>query len=364
MPSTFVIAEAGVNHNGNVDMALRLVDAAAEAGADAVKFQTFRADEVATGDAPKADYQTAATGGGESQAHMLRRLELPRDAYGVLKNHAEAAGLVFLSTPFDVDSLAFLTDGLGLGIIKLPSGEIVNGPLLLATARTGRRIILSTGMSTLDEVRDALSVIAFGYAGEGAPSKAAFRAAFESTTGRAALKENVSLLQCTSEYPAPAADANLKAMDTLRDTFGLAVGLSDHTEGIAVAAAAVARGAAIIEKHFTLDRGLPGPDHRASLEPAELKDMVGAIRVVEVALGDGVKAPRPSELGNRVIARRSLVALRPVAKGEPFTEQNLGAKRPGGGVSPMDYWEWLGKPCPITCDADRLLILDSQDDQS
>ncbi len=343
----YVIAEAGVNHNGKPELALKLVDTAAEAGADAVKFQTFRADSVATEDAPKAAYQSTTTDTGEFQLALLRRLELSHDVYFDLMARCRKKGIDFLSTPFDTESLRFLAEDLGLETIKLGSGEVTNGPLLLSAARTGRRLILSTGMSSLDEVEAALGVLAFGYIGtEEVPSHEAFREAFALKAGRRALLERVTLLHCTTEYPAPAAEANLRAMDTLAGAFGLPVGLSDHTGGWVVAVAAAARGAGVIEKHFTLDCSLPGPDHKASLEPDGLAEMIAAIRTVEVALGDGAKVPTPSESCNLDVVRRSLVALRPINQGDGFTEANLGAKRPGGGISPMDYWDWLGRPAP------------------
>ena len=339
----FVIAEAGVNHNGDADLAHALVDAAADSGADAVKFQTFRADSLVAADAPKAAYQTAATDPRESQRAMLEALELSPDAHRDLARACRDRGIEFLSTPFDIGSVAFLVDEMDLKTLKLPSGEITNGPLLLAAARSGRDIILSTGMSTLDEVAEALGVLAFGFAGDGTPSRAAFRAALDSSDGNAAVRGRVTLLQCTTEYPAPAAEANLRAMDTLRDRFGTRVGLSDHTEGIAVAIAAAARGAAVIEKHLTLDRALPGPDHAASLEPESFKDMVAGIRTVETALGDGDKRPMPSELANRDVARKSLVAARAIRRHQIIGPDDLTARRPGGGTSPMAFWDWVGR---------------------
>ncbi len=339
----FVIAEAGVNHNGDRDLAFGLVDAAAGAGADAVKFQTFRADDLAAADAPKAAYQKTGTDADESQLDMLRRLELSPDIHRNLMDRCRDRGIAFLSTPFDQDSLDFLTGTLGLDTVKLPSGEITNGPLLLAAARAARRIILSTGMSTMDEVADAVGVLAFGFVGDGAPARDAFRAALTSPDGTAAVRDRVTLLHCTTEYPAPADEANLRAMDALRDRFGTDVGLSDHTQGIAVAIAAAARGAAVVEKHVTLDRGLPGPDHAASLEPNEFKDMVAGIRMVEQALGDGQKRPMPSELGNRDVARKSLVAARAIARDQVIGPDDLTARRPGGGTSPMTFWDWVGR---------------------
>ncbi len=341
----YVIAEAGVNHNGSLDRALQLVDAAAEAGADAVKFQTFKADKLVSRAAPKAGYQIANTGSDESQHEMIRKLELDEAAHLRLMQHCRGRGIEFLSTPFDLESLAMLASRFDLSRIKLGSGEITNAPLLLAAARTGKPVILSTGMSDLGEVEDALAVLAFGYAcGDAAPSLAAFEAAYCSEEGRSALSDKVTLLHCTTEYPAPLAEVNLLAMETLRQAFRLPVGYSDHTAGIVIAIAAAALGATVIEKHFTLDRKLPGPDHLASLEPDELQQMVRSIRDVEAALGSPVKQPAPSELGNRAVARKSLVVSRPVGKGERFGADNLTVKRPGGGISPMRYWEWLGRP--------------------
>lgn len=353
--ATFIIAEAGVNHNGSIEMATQLVDVAASAGADAVKFQTFRAGELVSRRAPKAEYQTRTTGAGESQLDMVCKLELSEAAHEVLIAHAKAKGIKFLSTPFDLPSLHLLTGRFDLDTIKVPSGEITTAPFLLEIARTGRKVILSTGMSTLDEVRMALSVLAFGYsaaAGE-KPGVKAFETAFSAAAGQSALREHVTVLHCTTEYPAPYAEVNLKAMDTLGKTFGLPVGLSDHTPGIHIPVAAVARGACVIEKHFTLDRTLPGPDHAASLEPGELAEMVRAIRDVEAALGDGEKRPMASELKNRNIARRSLVAANAIRAGHPFSAENLAAKRPGNGVSPFDYWDYLGRPASRDYEADE-----------
>ena len=353
--SVFIIAEAGVNHNGDRDRALALVDAAADAGADAVKFQTFDADALAVANAPKAAYQNETTDAAESQLEMLKRLELPHNLHRELIERCAEREIQFLSTPFDSGSLRFLAEDLGLQMLKIPSGEITNGPLLLQTGMSGCKIILSTGMSTLNEVEQALGVLAFGMTEPGGkPSRAAFAAAFESEGGKAALAGKVTLLHCTTEYPAPVEDANLRAMETMRDAFGLRVGLSDHTEGTAVPIAAVAMGAEIIEKHLTLNRSLPGPDHKASLEPAELTEMIAGIRAaeeelsdgiraVEYAMGDGVKHPQPSEMKNMAIARKSLVALKPIKAGEAFTEDNLGVKRPGTGASPMEYWERLDR---------------------
>lgn len=341
---TYIIAEAGVNHNGSLDMAKRLIEAAAEAGADAVKFQTFKADRLVSRSAPKADYQTRTTGTGESQYEMIRKLELDENAHQVLMAHCSACNIQFLSTPFDLESVELLAGRFDLPCIKIPSGDITNGPLLLKIARTGKPVILSTGMSTLGEIEEALGVLAFGYLGNNGPSRAAFRAAYRSAEGQAILKDKVTLLHCTTEYPAPVDEVNLKVMETMRTAFELPVGFSDHTEGIAIPIAAVALGAVVIEKHFTLDRTLPGPDHKASLEPAALKTMVQSIREVERALGTSVKIPTASELKNMAVARKSLVAACAVGAGEILSAENLTIKRPESGLSPMDYWDMLGRP--------------------
>ena len=342
--SVLVIAEAGVNHNGDPALALKLVEAAAAAGADAVKFQTFRADQVAVAAAPKAAYQAANTGAAESQLAMLRRLELSADSHLLLRDRARALGIEFLSTAFDSDSLAFLVERVGIGRIKIPSGEVTNGPLLAAMAATDLPMILSTGMCELAEIAEALDLIAWVRVHRGPPpARAAMAGMARSPEGRAALDSHLTLLHCTTEYPAPPDEINLRAMATLAASFALPVGLSDHSEGVTVAVAAVALGARVIEKHFTLDRALPGPDHRASLEPDELARMVAEIRLVERALGSPDKAPTVSELGNRQMARRSLVAARPLRAGDRFGSETLTAKRPGSGLSPLLAWDLAGK---------------------
>jgi N-acetylneuraminate synthase len=287
---------------------------------------------------------------------MGKKLELSFDTFASLQAKCHERGIMFLASPFDDESLRFLLEVARVPLIKIASGEVTNAPLLLQAARGGLPIILSTGMSEPDEVEGALSVVAFGYTRPGEePSLPAFHESFESETGRASLRANVTLLHCTTEYPAPVEDANLGAMDALRARFSLAVGLSDHTQGIVVPMAAVARGATVIEKHFTLDRNLPGPDHTASLEPAELASMIRGIRMVEAALGSGAKKPAPSELKNRPVARRSLVAARPIKKGEFFSVANLAAKRPGIGISPMRYWDFLGRAAERDYDTDDLI---------
>ncbi len=340
---TFLIAEAGVNHNGSQELACRLIEAAAAAGADAIKFQAFRTEELAALDAPKARYQIATTGAQESQFAMLRQLEFSADTFRHLAACCRETGIDFLASPFDAASVRLLVE-LGVSRLKLASGEITNAQLLLAAARTDLPIILSTGMSSLGEIEAALGVLAFGYLGvQDKPGRRVFRDAFESDAGRDMLKQQVTLLHCTTEYPAPLCDVNLRAMDTLRVAFGLPVGYSDHTAGIDVPIAAAAREAVVIEKHLTLDRSLPGPDHKASIEPDEFARMVAAIRAVEQALGNGRKSAAASERGNREIARRSLVAARDIACGEAFDEGNLAARRPGAGIPAMDYHDWLGR---------------------
>lgn len=289
----FIVAEAGVNHDGVLADALTMIDVAAEAGADAVKFQTFMAEKALTARAMKADYQATNTGSGGSQLEMVRKLELSPDDHGVLVERCRARGIAFMSTAFDMDSLALLAT-LDVPAIKIPSGDLTWGQMLLAAARLGRPLFVSTGMAEMEEVRQALAVVAFGLTREGEPTSLAdCDAAMESAEGRAALAEQVTVLQCTTEYPAPARAANLRAMATMGDAFGVRVGYSDHTLGIAVATAAVALGARVIEKHFTLSRTREGPDHAASLEPGELAAMVRSIRDVEAALGDGIKTAQP-----------------------------------------------------------------------
>jgi N,N'-diacetyllegionaminate synthase len=326
----FVIAEAGVNHNGDPDLARRLVDAAAEAGADAVKFQTFRTEALVSGAAPKARYQLETTGTDESQQAMLAKLELSPAAHATLRDRARERGLVFFSTPFD-EASADLLDGLGVELLKVPSGEVTNLPLLRHLAAKRRPILMSTGMCTLAEVETAVGTLA------------------------AAGDPPLALLHCVSAYPAPAEDTNLRAMDTLRARFGCPVGLSDHSLGIAIALAAVARGADVLEKHVTLDKTLPGPDHRASLEPAELTALVRGVRAIEAALGDGDKRPMPSELDTRAVARRSVVAARALAAGHRLARADVAIKRPGTGIAPADLDRVLGRRLARALAADELL---------
>jgi N-acetylneuraminate synthase len=350
----YIIAEAGVNHNGSPERAGQMIDAAVEAGADAVKFQSFRTEALVSRRAAKADYQLRTTDSRESQYDMLKKLELDESAHEALIQRCRQRGIDFLSTPFDLASMEMLVKRFGLPRVKISSGDVDNAPLLLAAARAQTPVILSTGMCTLADVEAALAILAFGYLpGNRAPSRREFQRAFNLPETPALLKDKVVLLHATTEYPAPLADVHLRAMDTLRAAFGLPVGYSDHTAGIAVPIAAVARGAMVIEKHFTLDRSLPGPDHQASLEPGELKEMVAAIRQVETALGTDRKTFSPAEGKNREAARKSLVALKEIAPGESFTEANLTVKRPGTGLSPLCYWDWLGKTAGRTYAADE-----------
>jgi N-acetylneuraminate synthase len=338
-----IIAEAGVNHNGSLARALDLVDVAADAGADIVKFQTFRATALTTADASKAQYQVTNTGHDGSQLEMLRALELSVEDHHTLVARCRERSIRFMSTAFDSASLDFVT-GLDIAAIKIPSGDLTAGPLLLRAARTRRSLILSTGMGTLAEVESALAVIAFGLLHDEEPrSLAQIHEHAMRPEAHEALSRHVSLLHCVTEYPASADMTNLRAMETMRHAFRLPVGYSDHTLGTEIAIAAVALGATIIEKHFTLDRTLPGPDHAASLEPDELRAMVRAVRNVEKSLGSGVKSPVAAELANRPVARRSIVAARPIRRGEVFALDMLSVKRPGTGLSPMEIWDVVGR---------------------
>lgn len=342
---TMIIAEAGVNHNGDCARALALVEAAARAGADVVKFQSFRADKLATAEAAKASYQQATTGTQQSQLEMLRALELREDDEQRIAAACAKANITYMSTPFDADSATHLVERIGVSALKVGSGDLTNAPLLLHLARFRLPIILSTGMATLAEVEQALGVIAFGYLREAAaqPTAGDFAQILLDRETWTELRSKLTLLHCTTEYPADPQSINLRAMATLSNAFGLPVGFSDHSRGIHVAAAAVALGATVIEKHLTLDRNLPGPDHRASIEPDELAAMIANIRDVEASLGDGRKIPAREEIANRSVARRSLVATSAIRSGDLFTEQNLGVKRPGDGIPPIEYWSYLGR---------------------
>ncbi|CAN5212108.1 N-acetylneuraminate synthase [soil metagenome] len=349
-----IIAEAGVNHDGREDVALALVDAAASAGADAVKFQTFDPKELATPHAQTAAYQAAA-GQGATQSDMLARLVLPIESLRRVVDHARARAITFLSTPFDIGSARMLVDDLGMARIKVGSGELTNLPFLLALTRMGRPLLLSTGMATMDEVRDALGCVVFGrLAGTGErPSFDAFREAFAAPDAKEILAETV-VMQCVTQYPAPHDQANLKVLDSYA-ALGVRPGYSDHTLGIDIALAAAARGAVAIEKHLTLDRTAEGPDHKASLEPAEMAALVAGARRVTEALGTAVKRPVEAELPNIAVARRSLVARQPIAAGEVFTSDNLAARRAGEGLPPGRLWDLEGQPASRAYAADELI---------
>ena len=332
-----IIAEAGVNHNGNFELAKKLIDKAVEGGADIVKFQTCKAENVISRYADKAEYQKATTGEADSQLEMVRKLMLSYEEYGELKKYCDEKGIEFLSTAFDLPSVDYL-HSIGMRRWKIPSGEITNLPLLIKIAKLHEPIIMSTGMSELSEVADAVKV----------------------------LKDNgatdITLLHCTTEYPAPYEDVNLKAMETMKEAFGLPVGYSDHTKGLEIPVAAVAIGACVIEKHFTLDRNMEGPDHKASIEPDELKSMVDQIRHVEVAIGNGEKKVSASELKNQDIARKSIIAKTAIKAGDIFTEDNVTTKRPGSGINPMRWFELLGRTAKHDYEEDYLIEEDELND--
>ena len=316
----FIIAEAGVNHNGSLELAKKMIDVAAEADADAVKFQTFKAEKVISKYAQKAEYQKKTTAADESQLDMIKKLELDAAAHQTLIDYCKKKNIRFMSTPFDLESIGLLNK-LGLEIFKIPSGEITNLPYLRKIGSLKKKTILSTGMADLGEIEDALDVL----------------------IGTGTARKDITILHCNTEYPTPYEDVNLKAMQNIAAAFNVKVGYSDHTLGIEVTVAAVALGASIIEKHFTLDKNMEGPDHKASLEPHELRAMVKAIRNIEKALGDGIKKPSPSELKNKPITRKSIVAACDIKKGEVFTNNHITVKRPGTGISPMRWDEIVGK---------------------
>ena len=330
--STLIIAEAGVNHNGSIKMAKQLIDVAADAGADFVKFQTFKADSLVTKKADKADYQKKLTQKDESHFEMIRRLELDKSAHKELISYCIQKNIQFLSTAFDIESVNLLSE-LDIKIYKTPSGEITNLPYLRHIGGLGKPVIMSTGMATLDEVRAAMNLL----------------------IDAGLNKKDLTILHCNTEYPTPMNDVNLRAMLTIRDELNVKVGYSDHTLGIGIPIAAVAMGATVIEKHFTLDCNLPGPDHAASLEPDELKSMVNAIRNIEKAMGHGIKKPSSSEKKNIPIARKSIVAKTSITIGEIFSEDNLAVKRPGSGISPMEWENVIGKVSEKSYAADDLI---------
>lgn len=330
MSKVFIIAEAGVNHNGDIELAKKLIDVASESGVDAVKFQTFKAEKLVAKTAPKADYQSKTTDKSESQFDMIKKLELNNEMHRILIDYCNKKNIMFLSTAFDLESMDEL-DKLGISIFKVPSGEINNFTYLRKVAQLDKPVIVSTGMTNLSEIEDALTV----------------------------LQENgcmdVTVLHCNTEYPTPMEDVNLSAMLTIRDAFKVNIGYSDHTLGIEIPIAATAMGATVIEKHFTLDKNMEGPDHKASLEPAELKAMVKAIRNIEAALGNGIKKPSKSERKNKNIARKSIVALTNIKQGDMFTEENITVKRPGNGISPMKWDEVIGKVANMDYKEDEMI---------
>ena len=334
MSKTLIIAEAGVNHNGSIKIAKKLIDVAKDCGADAVKFQTFTAEKGVRFNAEKANYQKETSGEDETQFNMIKKLELDVITHKELIKYCSKKGILFLSSPFDFNSIDLLVE-LGLEIIKIPSGEIVNLPYLKKIGKLKKRIILSTGMADLGEIKNALDVL------------------ISSGTE----KDDITVLHCNTEYPTPYEDVNLNAMATIKRAFGVKVGYSDHTLGIEVPIAAVALGAEVIEKHFTLDKNMKGPDHKASLEPSELKAMVNGIRKIEKALGDGIKKPSKSEQKNINVVRKSIVAIKPIKKGEIFSEENIGVKRPGTGISPMKWYEVIGKTAKKDFEIEEWIVL-------
>tara|TARA_R110002072_G_scaffold1598_8_gene13695 strand:- start:19964 stop:21040 length:1077 start_codon:yes stop_codon:yes gene_type:complete len=344
MQDVFIIAEAGVNHNGSKKLAIRLIEEAVVSGADAVKFQTFKADELVTKAAEKAEYQKALTDENESQYQMLKRLELSNSDFIELASFCASKGIEFISTPFDLSSLRFLIDEVKVKRLKVSSGDLTNSPMLIEFGRSGLEIILSTGMANVSEIEDALWSLAYGSLYPNQPqSYAEIAEAGNSIEGRAYLQSKVTLLHCTTEYPSPPEEVNIAAMELLRDIFGIPIGYSDHTKGALASLLAVSRGAVCIEKHFTLDRSMDGPDHAASLEPSELAEMVETIRQIPVLIGRRVKWPTASERKNLPIARKSLVASQDIALGDVLGHNNIAIRRPGGGLRPIEVWRILGE---------------------
>lgn len=336
--STYIIAEAGVNHNGDITLAKKLIDVAVEAGANAVKFQTFKTEHLVSSSAQKASYQKQTTNASESQFDMIKKLELDLDTHHILINYCKEKNITFLSTPFDDDSINLLKD-LGIEIFKVPSGEITNLPYLRHIGSLGKKVILSTGMSNINEVKHAFSIL----------------------INAGTKKENITILHANTQYPTPVEDVNLNAMLTMGKEFNVNYGYSDHTLGIEVPTAAVALGASVIEKHFTLDKTMEGPDHKASLEPTELKAMVAAIRNIEKAMGDGIKKLSKSEQENIAVARKSIIAIKNIKKGTTFTQENIAAKRPGTGISPMKWDELIGTKAHKDYTTDDLIELPKQE---
>lgn len=332
MKHVIIIAEAGVNHNGSFELAKKMVDAAKEAGVDYVKFQTFNPKKLVSKYAEKAEYQKETTGSDETQLQMLQKLTLTEDNFLSLRDYCREVGIGFISTPFDLDSIAFL-EAFDMDFWKVPSGEVTNLPYLEAIARTKRKVVMSTGMCDMNEIQDAIEVLEKNGTTE------------------------IILLHCNTQYPTPYEHVNLKAMNSIKDALHKEVGYSDHTQGIEVPIAAVAMGATVIEKHFTLDKNMEGPDHKASLNPSELQQMVVAIRNIEQAIGNGVKEPSSSEMANKGVARKSIVASRSIKQGEVFSEENLTTKRPGTGISPMKWYDVIGKVAPRDFSEDEIIEL-------
>jgi N-acetylneuraminate synthase len=353
---TYIIAEAGVNHNGVLDLAFKLIDIAVESGADAVKFQTFKTENLVTKKAKQAEYQVENIGEETSQFDMLKKLELSYDDFLQLKAYCDGKEIEFLSTPFDRESVDFLIDEIKINTVKIPSGELTNVPFIHYIATKRKPIILSTGMSTMNDIHEALSFLAYGlaYPNEKVEIEAV-RKFYHTPEAKEWLKDYVTVLHCTTEYPTPFTDINLRAMDFMQKELQVNIGLSDHSEGIYVSVAAVARGAKVIEKHFTISRLLPGPDHRASLEPDELMKMIKSIRLIEESLGDGNKIPTLNERQNQISARKSLVAAKPIQVGQIFTEEYVTVKRPGSGMAPSRFWSIIGTTASKSYKEDELI---------
>lgn len=352
----YIIAEAGVNHNGSLQMAKELVKVAKEVGADAVKFQTFKAENLVTKNAKQAEYQIDNLGETTSQLAMLKKLELSYEEFIDLQSFCQTKQITFLSTPFDFESVDFLLDELKMGIVKIPSGELTNAPFIHYIATKRRAMIVSTGMATIQEIHEALAFIAYGLA---KPLETVevekVHQFYQTLESKEVLQKYVTILHCTTQYPAPAESINLNTLSEMKQIFQLPVGLSDHSEGIHIPIAAVGMGATVIEKHFTLNKKLEGPDHVASLNPEELETMIAGIREIEEALGDGIKKPTQIELQNRVPARKSLVAKRSIREGEVFSASNLTVKRPGNGIEPSKYWFYIGKVASKSYEEDELI---------
>lgn len=352
---TYIIAEAGVNHNGSVDLAKKLALVAKQSGADAVKYQTFKAENLVTKNAAQAEYQVQNLGETTSQYDMLKKLELSFDEFVSVKQYCDEIGIEFLSTPFDLESVDFLINDLKISKVKIPSGELTNLPFVHEIALKQKPMIVSTGMATIDEIHETLAYIAYGLAGRKEINPSSVKLFYSSNEAKTLIHHFVTVLHCTTEYPAPFNELNLKAIEQFKEIFNIKVGFSDHSEGIAAPIAAVALGAEVIEKHFTLDKSMEGPDHVASLNPLQLQEMVKHIREIEQSLGSGYKQPSKVELSNRKVARKSIVAKTTISKGDVFTKDSLIIKRPGTGMSPAHYWSLLGKAASKEYQKDELI---------